>query len=125
MRQGEIFMGIWNDILVKLGLRAPEYDRYRADRMRIISRKYRDSNDPLFRGSPKDYQEILEALEGADMEGETHVILKMHISDEIRKNLENLGYSIESVQLEVPGDTKGAWISSGRWYINGIKIWFY
>lgn len=118
-------MGIWNDILVKLGLRAPEYDRYRADRMRIISRKYRDSNDPLFRGSPKDYQEILEALEGAAMEGETHVILKMHISDEIRKNLENLGYSIESVQLEVPGDTKGAWISSGRWYINGIKIWFY
>ena len=47
------------------------------------------------------------------------------LSDEIRKNLENLGYSIESVQLEVPGDTKGAWISSGRWYINGIKIWFY
>lgn len=118
-------MGIWNNILVRLGLRSPEYDRYRADRMRILSRKYRDSNDPLFRGSPKDYQEILEAIEGAAMEGETHVILKMHISDEIRKNLEDLGYNIESIQLEVPETTEGAWICSGHWYIYGIKIWFY
>ena len=125
MQLEKVYMGIWNNILVRLGLRVPEYDRYRADRMRILSKKYRDSNDPLFRGSPKDYQEILEVIEGAAMEGETHVILKMHISDEIRKNLEDLGYSVESIQLEVPENTEGAWVYSGRWYVYGTKIWFY
>jgi hypothetical protein len=66
-------MGIWNSLLVRLGLRSPEYERYRADRMRILSKKYRDLNNPLFRGSPKDYQEILEAIESAATKGETHV----------------------------------------------------
>jgi len=118
-------MSIYNDLLVWLGIRSPEYDRYRADRMRIISKKYRDSNDPLFRGSPKDYQEILEALEGAAMEGETHITLKIHVSDEIKKNLEDLGYFLQKVKLEVPQDTKGAWYSDEHWYIYGTKIWFY
>jgi hypothetical protein len=119
-----VFMGILNNFLVRLGLRSPEYDRYRADRMRIISKKYRDSNDPLFRGSPKDYQEILETIEGAAMEGETYVVLKIHVSDEIRRNLENLGYTLGEVILEVPEGTEGAWIKEGYWYIYGTKIWF-
>jgi hypothetical protein len=124
MQLEKIFMGIYNDILVWFGIRSPEYDKYRADRMRILSRKYRDSNDPLFRGSPKDYQEILVTIEGAAMEGETNVILRMHISDEIKKNLENLGYNVESIKLKVPENTEGAWICSGYWYITGTRIWF-
>lgn len=125
MRLIKGFMGIWNKFLVFIGVRSPEYDRYRADRMRILSRKYRDINDPLFRGSPKDYQEILEAIEGAAMEGEAYVTLKIHISDEIRENLWNLGYNnIETVKIEVPENTEGAWIDSGHWYVSGIRIWF-
>lgn len=116
-------MGILNDLLIKLGLRKPKSDKYQTDRVKILSRKYRDPDDPLFRGSPKDYQEILEAIEGASMEGETHVTLRVHISDEIKENLKNLGYIIENVILEVPETTEGAWICSGHWYICGIKIW--
>ena len=127
MRPEKEYMGIVNTILEALGFRNPD-DRYKADRMRIISKKYRDSRDPLFRGSPKDYQEILQRLEAAALEGEFQVTRPVHLSDEITENLENLGYDVSTWPVlskeGAPGAQKGVYRDDDEWYVLGTKISF-